>query len=282
VKIKDKKKANAVPAAARDIKELPVRKAGGYTHRSFVFYGRAGTGKTTAFATFPGKKLLADIKDSGDDSIVGIDDLDVMDLKSWEDFEIMYWWLKRNPKKYDCLGMDTMSQLQQLAIRKVLEDKGKDPDRAGEWGVMTKQDWGTVASMMKSWIINLRDLPMNVVFIAQDRTFNVGEEDEANGLDPEVGPGLSPSIAKHLNAAVHVVANTFIRRRVVTVKVKKPEKGKPPKKEVEKIEYCMRIGPNPTYITKMRKPKAIKLPGVLVDPTYEKLMAIINGESNDE
>lgn len=269
----------APPPAARDIKELPLRKPGGYTHRSFVFYGRSGTGKTTAAATFPGRKLLCDVKDSGDDSIVGIPDLEVMDLKSWDDFEMMYWWVKRNPKRFGTLILDTMSQLQQLAIRKVLEDKGKDPDKAGEWGVMTKQDWGTVASMMKSWIINLRDLPMHVVFIAQDRTFNVGEEDEANGLEPEVGPGLSPSIAKHLNAAVHVIANTFIRRRLVMVKIKKPEKGKPPRKEVEKIEYCMRIGPNATYITKMRKPKAITLPSVLVDPTYEKLMAIINGEA---
>ncbi len=206
-----------VPPAARDIEELPVRKPGGHVHRSFVFYGRSGTGKTTVAGTFPGKKLLLDIKDVGDDSLAGIEDLDVMDVKTWDDFELAYWFIKKHPKKYGTLIMDTMSQLQQLAIRKVLEDKNKDADRAGDWGVMTKREWGDVAALMKTWIINLRDLPMQVVFIAQDRVFNVGEEDEAQGLDPEVGPGLSPSIAKCLNAAVHVIGNTFIRRRMANV-----------------------------------------------------------------
>lgn len=245
-----------------------------------MFYGRSGTGKTTVAGTFPGRKLLCDIKDVGDDSLVGVDEIDVTDIESWDDFEVMYWWVKRNPDRYSTLILDTMSQLQQLCIQKVLEDKGKDPNRAGEWGSMTKQDWGTVASLMKTWIINLRDLPMNVVFVAQDRTFNTGEEDEAQGLDPEVGPALSPSVVKVLNAAVHVVGNTFIRRRIVKVKRKKPEKGKPPYREEERIEFCMRVGPNQTYITKLRKPKAITLPSVVVDPTYDKLVAIIEGKSN--
>lgn len=264
--------------ATRDIEELPVRKPGGHTHRSFVFYGRSGTGKTTVAATLPGKKLLLDIKDVGDDSLTGMADLDVMDVRVWDDFEIAYWFIKKHPKKYQGLILDTMSQLQQLAIRKILEDKGKDPDRAGEWGVMTKQDWGAVAGLMKTWIINVRDLPMNVAFVAQDRVFNVSEEDEAEGLDPEVGPGLSPATARHLNAAVHVIGNTFIRRRVVKVKLKNPPKGKSPFKEVEKIEYCMRIGPNPIYITKLRKAKSITPPSVVVDPTYDKLIGIIEGK----
>lgn len=250
-------------------------------HRSFVFYGRSGTGKTTVASTFPGPILLLDVKDAGDDSLTGLEHIQVMDVSTWDEFEIAYWWLKRNPKRFKTLVIDTMSQLQQLAIKKILEDKGKDPEKAGEWGAMTKQDWGTVASLMKAWIISLRDLPMQVVFIAQDRTFNTGEEDEAQGLDPEVGPGLSPSIAKHLNAAVHLLANTFIRKRSVRVKVKDPAKGKPPYRDEDRIEYCLRIGPNPVYITKIRKAKAISLPSVVVDPTYEKLMAIMTGAKTD-
>lgn len=258
-----------------------MRKPGNREHRSFAFYGRSGTGKTTIFGTFPGRKLLIDVKDVGDDSLEGVEDLDVRDVRSWEDFETTYWWLKRHPERYGSVAIDTMTQLQGFCIRKVLEDKGKDADRAGEWGVMTKKEWGEVAERMKSWIIALRDLPMQVLFIAQDRTFNVGEEDEAQGLDPEVGPALSPSIAKCLNAAVHVVGNTFIRRRVVRVKLKHPPKGSSPYRDKDVIEFCMRVGPNPTYITKVRKAKAIELPPVVVDPTYDKLMDILLGRKTN-
>lgn len=265
-------------AAARQVDELPTRAPGGQHARSWTLYGRSGTGKTTLFGSFPGRKLLLDVKDVGDDSLDGVPDLDVMDVRTWDDFEMAYWYVVKHPDKYQSLGIDTMSQLQQLAILKVLEMKGKDPERAGDWGVMTKKEWGDVASLMKAWIINLRDLPMEVVFIAQDRVFNVSEEDEANGLDPEVGPGLSPSIAKCLNAAVHFVGNTFIRRRDVEVKIKDPPKGSPKTKQVEKIEFCIRVGPNPIYITKVRKAKSITLPSLVVDPTYDRLISMITGE----
>lgn len=254
-----------------------MRKPGGHVHRSFVLYGRSGTGKTTLAGSFPKKILLLDVKDVGDDSLTGLDGIDVVDIKEWDDFELTYWWLKKNPDKYKTLVVDTMSQLQQLAIRKILSDKKKDPDSAGEWGSMVQRDWGNVAALMKAWITTLRDLPMHVVFVAQDRVFNVGEEDSEVQLDPEVGPGLSPSIAKHLNAAVHFIANTFIRRRLAKVRVKNPERGKPKYKEVPKIEFCIRIGPNPTYITKVRKAKSIIPPSILVDPSYEDLINIVKG-----
>lgn len=279
------KKSKPAPAS-QELKELPVRDAGVRDHRSYVFYGRSGTGKTTIAATFPKPALLVDIKDSGDDSVTGTPGLKVLDVKSWDDFELGYWWLYRNPTKYKTVIFDTVSQLQQLAILKVLQQrhngaeptvKGRTVLSASDWGVMTKQGWGDVASLMKMWITNLRDLPMEVVFIAQDRTFNFGEEDASEGmLDPEVGPALSPSIAKHLNASVHMIGNTFIRRRFVVKEIREGRKIK--KKEVARTEFCLRIGPNPVYITKIRKPKHIIPPSLLVNPEYKELVKLIKGE----
>lgn len=242
-----------------------------------MYYGRSGTGKTTISATFPKPILFLDVKDQGTDSIMDVsdEDLKVMDVETWDDFELAYWWLIKNPGVYKTIVIDTITQLQQVGLERVLLDVDKDPSKAGDWGVMTKREWGQVASLMKMWITNLRDLPMEVVFLAQDRLSETETDDPEIMLDPEVGPRLSPSIAAHLNAEVSVIGNTFIRRKTTVKKVN----GK--KKEVSTTQYCMRLGPNPVYITKARKPKSVKLPSVLVDPTYDKIVQILKGETTN-
>lgn len=231
--------------------------------------------------TFPGPILLLDILDKGTNSVLDVKNLDVMEIKEWDNFETAYWWLKANAThKYKTLILDTVTNLQQLAVLKILsKKKAVDVNKAGDWGTMTRKQWGDVASLMKTWITNIRDLQMNVVFIAQDRVFNFNEDDDAaddeDKLAPEIGPRLSPAVAGHLNASVSIIGNTFIRRVVTPdkkLKTGKIIKGK------EETEYCMRLGPSPLYITKLRKPKSIVTPSVLVDPTYDKIMSLVTGE----
>ena len=238
-----------------------------------MVYGRAGTGKTTLASTFPGPVLLLDIKDEGTDSVSDVPGLKVWEIHTWEDFEEVYWYLYNNPKKFPSVIIDTVTQLQQILVEEISTSKNLKGKSAGDWGTMTKSDWGTVASRMKEWITNFRDLPLEVVFIAQDRVFNTDEEDSAEGvLDPEVGPRLSPSVMSHICAAVSIIGNTFVRTR----KSKRKVKGRI--KEEEHLEYCIRLGPNSSYITKIRKPKKIDLPNFLVDPSYDEIVEIIEGK----
>lgn len=239
-----------------------------------MIYGRAGTGKTTLASTFPGPVLIIDVKDEGTDSISDVKGLDVLEVESSEDLEELLWYLKENPKKYKTVAIDTITQLQQIRVEEVSEEKGiKGNKSAGDWGTLTKQDWGSIASWMKKVITDYRSLDMEVIFIAQDRVFNVGEEESEDGMiEPEVGPRLSPSVMSHLCSAVHMVGNTFIREHVQMKKVN----GK--KKEERKKEYGLRIGPNSYYITKMRKPKEVALPDFLSNPTYEDILEIVTGE----
>lgn len=243
--------------------------------RSFVLYGRSGSGKTTLAADFPKPMLYLDIKDEGTDSIADVEGIDVKEITCYEDIESTLHWLLRNPKKYKTVVLDTMSQLQEILVDEVGQNnKKKNGKKPGEWGSMSKQDWGEVSSKMKSLVIDFRDLPLEVVFIAQDKTFGVDDEDGDNQLLPEVGPRLMPSVATVMNAAVSVIGCTFIRRKLIT-KVGKDGK----KVKTQKTVYCLRIGPSPVYTTKMRKPKEIELPDFLEDPTYEDLIDIITGDA---
>jgi hypothetical protein len=247
--------------------------------RTFVFYGRSGSGKTTLAASFPGPHLLLDVRDRGTDSVADVKGLKVFDVQTCEDFEDCYWWIKKNPKRFKTIIVDTVSQLQAIKVKEVGESKGKAGKTAGDWGTLSKRDWGDIAGWMKEQLMNYRDLSelgLNVVFIAQDRTFNF-DDDEGTGdndLGPEVGPQLSPSVAKSLNASASLVGNTYIRSR--EIKKRDEKTGKLSIKQ--KTEYCLRMGPNPVYVTKVRKPKKYRAPEFIVDPTYEAIMEIIVGE----
>lgn len=247
------------------------------SHRSFVIYGRSGSGKTTLSSTFPTPMLYVNIRDNGTDSIADVKGIKVFNIEDTDDLEDLKMFLLHDKgKTYKTLVLDTMSQLQEVFVEEVIAKKkvnlkGKNP---GDWGTMQKGDWGEVASKLKALIIELRDLPMEVVFIAQDRTFNMDDEDGDNQLMPEIGPRLMPSVVGVLNAAVSVVGCTFVKRKIITKKSSKSNK----KIQVEKFSYCLRLGPNPVFVTKVRKPRSTQAPDFIEDPTYDDIIAVIEGE----
>lgn len=236
-----------------------------------LFYGRSGTGKTTLASTYPKKLLVLDFRDKGTDSIRDVEEVDILEINSWDEIEDTYWALKAKPNLYKSAAIDTVSGMQTLAIAKVKED-----NNVGETENLSRRNWGEVAGLMTTWIMNYRDLPMHIIFLASDRIKNASgdEEDdfEEERLEPEVGPALIPSVARIINASVEVIGNTFIRQR-------RKVKGD---KIVEITSYMLRIGPHPYYITKIRSPKSFETPGSIVNPTFGKLRKIIKGEFHVE
>lgn len=261
-----------------DITTLPTRKASELSNRATVLYGRSGTGKTTILGTYPRPLLLLDIRDKGTDSVSEYDDIEVMEINEWNDIERAYWFLKKNNDRFKTVGLDTVSQLQNIAIELAMEELGKSDLEAGNWGSLTQGEWGKVAGLLKAKITEFRDLPLEVVFIAQHRVFDIESEDDDRNriIDPEIGPQMMPSVAKHLNASCSIIGNTFIREVEVNKKSRKYKEGD----ETDK-EYCLRVGPDPVYITRVRKPVGVKIPSIIVDPTYKDILALIKGEQDD-
>jgi hypothetical protein len=243
---------------------------------SYAIYGRAGSGKTTLASTFPKPMLLLDIRDKGTDSISDVKGIDVLPIEALEDIEDIYYYLRENPKKYKTLVFDTVTEMQKIVMKSVVLSKSKkkvDESRIGDWGSMARRDWGDVAGIMNKWIADFRDLDMEVVFLAQERVKNVDddEEGEDNQLTPEVGPAVMPSIATTLNAAVNVIGNMFIRMKYSNV-----VKGTKKTKRAEPT-YCLRIGPNPIYTTKLRKPRSAEAPPYIEDPSYKDIKDLVKG-----
>lgn len=236
-----------------------------------LFYGRSGTGKTTLASTYPKKILVLDFKDRGTDSIRDVKDIDLLPIGDWSDVEDIYWAIYRDPERYKTVVLDTVNGMQNLVISKIKFDNKID-----ESDSLSRRNWGEVSGMMNTWLMNFRDLPMHVVFLAPDRVKNSSDDDEdvsqeEGRLEPEVGPALTPSVARSLNAAVKVIGNTYIRQR------HKVKGGK----TVEITGYMLRVGPHPYYITKIRSPKQFKVPGSILNPNFEKIIKVMKGEQLD-
>lgn len=243
-----------------------------------IFYGKAGTGKTTLLGSFP-KVLHLDIREEGEKVLKKIKGIKSARIESWDELESMYWYLKKENHGFKTVGIDTAGQAQTLAIEYVMA-KHKKKGKAGDWGTMTQKMWGEVSTMCKELFLNYRDLKkigINVVFIAHDRMFKAqddedDEDETVSRIAPHMGPALSPSIASTLNAAVDVVGETFIGEEMVVKKDKKT--GKKTKKKI--TEYYLRTGPNSSYITKVRRPKGEeKIPDAIRDPDYDKLIQLM-------
>ena len=132
--------------------------------------------------------------------------------------------------------------------------------------VMSQRLWGVVSGMMKTWLLNYRDLvedDINVLFIAHDRASKGESGEDDDTIDPQIGARLMPSVAGTLNGAVKAIGNTYVREVFLEDKSRK-------------VEYCMRIGPHAYYTTKMRNPLGTTIPDHLVDPQFSQLMMLLS------
>lgn len=234
-----------------------------------VIYGKQGAGKTTIASTFPKPLILLDVKENGWIGIKDVKGIDPVSIKTWKEFEEAYWYLQENPDGYKTVVIDTASALQDLVLKYIADKKHvklREGVKYGDFGTLSKRDWAEVSSLLKPFITQFRDLDMNVVFLAHEKVFNVEEDDSAEGIDPSVGPKLMQSVASTMNAAVDIIGQAFIRE-------KKKEGAK------SQMQYCLRVGPHPYYLTKVRKPKDVEVEPILVDPEYDDLINLTKGEN---
>lgn len=246
-----------------------------------LLYGQSGSGKTTFWGTFPGK-ILAIVCSGGmrpgelrslntEENRKRISQIVLRDLG--EAAEV----IKYADGNFDAVVLDHVSGLYDLAMKGVL---GLDELPAQKsWGLATQQQYGTATQQCKEVCRSLLNLPQNVVIIGQERTF--GGKDE--GMDPDivkptVGVSVPPSMASWLNPACDYVLQMFKRGRSEEVTRKMGGKDVTRMERVPGVEYCARCEVHEVFMTKFRVPAGRTVPDVIVNPTYDKLMAIINGD----
>lgn len=236
-----------------------------------TLYGRPGTGKTTIACTGPKPLLLIDVKDKGTDSGKRDDlergDITVFELESFDEIYDLYDYLQENPDRFKAVVIDHMTALQEMCHLKVQEEESKSH--------MSQQMFGISAGYLKEVISlykGLVDLGITPIFICQDR-MESGDGEGEDQLLPEVGPQMMPSVARNLCAASRVIGHTYQFEKVEKLEGAKVRRS---------IEFRLRLGPNPYYITKVTRPVGTPCPMFLVDGTYQDIMKIVRGKWTEE
>lgn len=232
-----------------------------------TLYGRPGTGKTTISCTLPKPLLLIDVKDKGTDSGKRKDlepgDITVFELESFDEIYDLYDYIEENPNKFKSVVIDHMTALQDFCYEKVMDEEGKSR--------MSQGMYGTAGGYLKE-VINLykglTDLGITPCFNCQDR-MESGDGEGEDQLLPEVGPSLMPSVARTLCAASRVIGHTYQFENVEKLDGAKVRRN---------IEFRLRLGPNPYYITKVTRPFGTPCPQFLVNANYSDIMKVVRGK----
>lgn len=124
-----------------------------------LIYGPSGAGKTRFAGTAEISKSVFASAEGGLLSIAALKP-NYTDIKSVGDLVDMYNLLKKGEHKYDTVIIDSISEINEIIKSEIEKKNGRS---------MQLQDWGDLGKKIRDIFRKFRDLPMHVIFIAQEQ-----------------------------------------------------------------------------------------------------------------
>lgn len=160
-----------------------------------LIYGPAGAGKTV-FAGTAKKAIYA----SAEGGLLSIADKkpEFVEIKSLKDLLGLYSFLSNEDHEYETVVIDSITEINEIIKSEIEKRTGR---------ALQLQDWGEVASKVSNVLRAFRDLPMNVLFIAQENYIN--DEQKIKKIVPELNGKSATSIARYMDVVgyIHVEAD---------------------------------------------------------------------------
>lgn len=238
---------------AVDIQELGQRNL-------WVAWGKSGSGKTHFAATFPKPLLYLQIGDDGSNTISNVDGVKAIRVNTLERLKKAAEELKTD-KKYASVCVDTFSMITNVWI---------DANATQKKRKMTQQMWGDLKVETEELIKLFHEVAENHKVILCCHESN----DTIEGMDDEVIPDFAPNTTKGARVYLQGMANYGIH----FTKVNKTVTDKATGEEKDVVKYAAHLGANPYYWTKFQVDDSIKIPSMMVNPSYKKILKLIEGE----
>lgn len=242
----------------KEISELGQRKL-------VVLWGKSNTGKTEVGSTWPKPQLYVQVGDDGSNTIRNKKEIMGTRADTIEKCKgILKELIKQKGAGYASVFIDTFSMLTNVWIDENAVQKKKK---------MTQQMWGDLKTETEEIIRLAYKLSLHTWVILSCHE----AMDTVEGMEEEILPDARPSTTKGARTYLEGMANygfhtTRLKKEIVEDGVEKTV-----------VKYAMHIGPNPYYWTKLQTPKEIKVPSVMVNPTFAKLKkaGLIGGELDE-
>lgn len=225
----------------------------------FLIYGRNKKGKTT-FSLSGGveKTLVLDPEDGTDE--MRTSNPHVWKITQWTDIDDAINYIKYANHPYQWISVDGLTRYANMALKHVMKlQEEKSLDRIP--GMVQLKDYGKAGELMKDFLTRLHNLPIGVIFTAQERMMEASDSEEDPDASSDDGdalfiPDLPKGVRSYVNSIVDVIG------RIYVVKV-----------DEDLYERRLWIGESLKYDTGYRSDHA--LPPYLSKPTAIRLTRLI-------
>ena len=228
-----------------------------------MLYGKSNTGKTYVSSTFPKPLLYVRIGDDGLGTIARMPgDIRAISIKSVDELNSIFEELESDTT-YKTVVFDTFSLLvSEWTSEKVIQKNKR----------MTQQLWGDLKIDQEEAVKKAQRLSMSRIVVLTCHE----SKDTIEGMEDEIAPEVRPSVSKGARTYLEGMANFGIHTTKIIKEITKNGVSK------EVVKYAADVGPNPYYWTKLQIDPSIKVPERIINPTYDKIMAVVNANTTQE
>lgn len=279
----------------------PSKKGGGFIQRivdvqsledtgyKVLIFGLSGTGKTTLGCSFtkPLLMLRPERAEDGTRSVRKVEGVKVADYMTEPDQILEIIEAQENGDfrgvpggRFKTILLDGVTQFQDLVLKKVL-NLSEIPEQLS-WGIADQQTWGIVSNEFKEYmrkLLRLSELGTHIVIVGGERALNVDVERPESLLAPTVMVALTPTSMAWLHIVMDYNLHTFLRRKTQEKEMVIGGKKKLRQVFTDGVDFCLHVSPDPIYQIKFRAPKGTVLPPYLVNPSFDKIDALIRGQA---
>lgn len=223
----------------------------------FLIYSRNKKGKTSFSISAGVEKTLVLDPEQGTKEMKKKNP-NVWPVDRWEDLEEAYEFLRFGDHEYTWVSVDGLTKMSNMSLKYVMKlEEDKSLTRIP--GLVQQRDYGKSGELMKDLLTKFHNLPMGIVFTAQERQVEASdseEDEDMENLPSAYVPDLPKGVRGSANAIVDVIGRLYVVRN---------DEGKP--------ERRLWVGESARYDTGYRSD--FVLPDYIEKPTIPKLVRLM-------